>query len=118
MFTKPDDLDDATIVAALSTRWSFATIELVYQPVGFGSHHWRAGPWFVTVDDLDQKLRTAYDTRDAAYARLDAAFGAQMDSTFMGDLKYSKQIILEEFQRRSAWSKMLEAGATLLSRLL
>jgi hypothetical protein len=41
-----------------------------------------------------------------------------MDSTFMGDLKYSKQIILEEFQRRSAWSKMLEAGATLLSRLL
>jgi len=49
---------------------------------------------------------------------LDSAFGAQMDATFMDDLRFSKEIKLAEFERRSAWSKMLEAGATLLSRLL
>jgi hypothetical protein len=49
---------------------------------------------------------------------LDSAFGAQMDSVFVDDLRYSKEIKLDEFRRRSVWSKMLEAGATLLSRLL
>jgi len=49
---------------------------------------------------------------------LDSAFGAQVDSVFLDDLRYSKEITLEEFRRRSIWSKMLEAGATLLSRLL
>jgi hypothetical protein len=49
---------------------------------------------------------------------LDSAFGAQMDATFLDDLRYSKEIKLAEFERRSTWSKMLEAGATLLSRLL
>jgi cardiolipin synthase len=49
---------------------------------------------------------------------LDTAFGAQMDSVFLDDLRYSKEIKLEEFERRSVWVKMLEAGSTLLSRLL
>jgi cardiolipin synthase len=49
---------------------------------------------------------------------LDSAFGAQMDSVFLDDLRYSKEIKLDEFRRRSAWSRLLEAGATLLSRLL
>jgi cardiolipin synthase len=49
---------------------------------------------------------------------LDSTFGAQMDSVFLDDLRYSKEIKLDEFRRRSAWSKLLEAGATLLSRLL
>jgi cardiolipin synthase A/B len=49
---------------------------------------------------------------------LDTAFGAQMDSVFLGDLRQSKEIKLAEFERRSTWSKLLEVGATLLSRLL
>jgi cardiolipin synthase A/B len=49
---------------------------------------------------------------------LDSAFGARMDSVFLDDLRYAKEIKLDEFRRRSVWSKMLEAGATLLSRLL
>jgi cardiolipin synthase A/B len=49
---------------------------------------------------------------------LDSAIGAQMDSVFFDDLRYAKEIKLDEFRRRSVWSKMLEAGATLLSRLL
>jgi spectinomycin phosphotransferase/16S rRNA (guanine(1405)-N(7))-methyltransferase len=76
MFTRPDELTDDVLASALAAGWGIEPGPLEYRPVGFGSHHWAAGPWFVTVDDLDQKRRTAYDTADAAYARLDAAFRA------------------------------------------
>jgi cardiolipin synthase len=65
-----------------------------------------------------------FDNRSMAFNNesnlvvLDSAFGASMDSVFMDDLRYSKQIVLEEFQRRSIWSKMLEIGASTLSRVL
>ena len=41
-----------------------------------------------------------------------------MDSVFLDDIRYAKEIKLDEFRQRSAWSKMLERGAALLSRLL
>jgi hypothetical protein len=41
-----------------------------------------------------------------------------MDSIFFDDLRYANEIKLEEFRKRSVWSKALELGATLLSRLL
>jgi cardiolipin synthase len=65
-----------------------------------------------------------FDNRSMAFNNesnlvvLDTAFGARMDSTFLEDLKFSQQITLETFQRRSIWAKMLERGASLLSRIL
>jgi len=65
-----------------------------------------------------------FDNRSMAFNNesnlvvLDSTFGAEMNATFLDDLRYAKEIRLAEFERRSAWSKMLEAGATLLSRLL
>ena len=41
-----------------------------------------------------------------------------MDSVFMADLRYSKEITLPEFQKRPWTSKLLEQGANLFSRLL
>ena len=82
MYTKPDELDDATVVAALAARWSFAAIELVYQPVGFGSHHWlavaRTGDIrFLSVDDLrSNSVSTPDGTTSAAFARLQRALRA------------------------------------------
>jgi len=49
---------------------------------------------------------------------LDSAFGAAMDATFFEDLKYSKEIKLDEFRQRSGWNRFLERGASVLSRLL
>jgi len=79
----------------------------------------------IVVDGLWSSIGSMnFDNRSMAFNNesnlvvLDAPFGAQMDSTFLDDLRFSKQITLEEFQRRSLWSKMLEAGASLLSRLL
>lgn len=79
----------------------------------------------IVVDGLWGSIGSMnFDNRSVAFndesnlVVLDSAFGAQMDSVFLDDLRYSKEIKLDEFRRRSAWSKMLEAGATLLSRLL
>jgi cardiolipin synthase len=49
---------------------------------------------------------------------LDSAFGAGMDATFLEDLKFSKEINLDEFKQRSAWNRLLERCASVLSRLL
>lgn len=79
MFTRPADLADETILGALATGWGFDAVQLDYQAVGFGSHHWKATAasgeaWFVTVDDLQQKKRDGDDTSDAVFERLVQAF--------------------------------------------
>src|SRR5437762_4887142 len=94
MFTKPDDLADDTISAALRERWGFEPIELVYQAVGFGSHHWLAvarngDARFVTVDDLRKNPHaTADGTTNAAFARLDRAFRASRALAVNGGLDF------------------------------
>jgi len=49
---------------------------------------------------------------------LDRKIGAQMDSIFMDDLKWSKEIKLEEFKKRPLSGKILEWGAQKLRRVL
>jgi hypothetical protein len=44
--------------------------------------------------------------------------GATLDSLFIEDLRYSKEIKLAEFEQRSVLEKMLEWGANTLQRLL
>ena len=49
---------------------------------------------------------------------LDRNIGAQMDSIFADDIKYSKEINLEEFRKRPLSGKILEWGAQKLRRVL
>lgn len=49
---------------------------------------------------------------------LDPTFGAEMDSTFLADLRHAKEMKLDEFSRRSWWEKALEAVAASMQRLL
>ena len=49
---------------------------------------------------------------------LDRKVGAQMDSIFMNDIKWSKEIKLEEFRKRPLSGKILEWGAQKLRRVL
>jgi cardiolipin synthase len=49
---------------------------------------------------------------------LDRNVGAQMDSIFMEDIKFSKEIKLEEFRKRPLSGKVLEWGAQKLRRVL
>ncbi|HEU4643745.1 MAG TPA: phospholipase D-like domain-containing protein [Gemmatimonadaceae bacterium] len=49
---------------------------------------------------------------------LDPDVGARMDSLFLDDLRYSKEIEAKQFERRGVGEKIMERGATLLSRVL
>jgi hypothetical protein len=49
---------------------------------------------------------------------LDEQVGANLDSLFMDDLRYSKEIKLDTFERRSWGEKLLELGANMLQRVL
>jgi hypothetical protein len=77
MFTRPDDLTDADIVATLAEGWGVAAQHTKYAAVGYGSHHWRVTAnserWFVSVDDLDARRRDATESRRHARNRLSAA---------------------------------------------
>jgi len=65
-----------------------------------------------------------FDNRSLAFNNesdlvvLDPSFGAAMDSTFLDDLRYAKEIKLEAFRKRSPGERLLENVAVLLSRLL
>ncbi len=49
---------------------------------------------------------------------LDKRFGAQMDSTFMNDIKHADEINLAEFRKRPLLGRVLEWGAQKLRRVL
>ncbi|MDQ6738165.1 MAG: phospholipase D-like domain-containing protein [Gemmatimonadota bacterium] len=65
-----------------------------------------------------------FDNRSMAFNNeanldvLDAKFGAQMDSVFMDDIKYSKEIVLSDWEKRSPYERALEWGAQKLWRVL
>ena len=78
MLTKPTDLADPEVGAALRTGWGFRAKSLKYLAVGGGSHHWLATDGcgeqrFLAVTDLPVFVRNQADTTDALFARLRAA---------------------------------------------
>ncbi|WP_232344297.1 phosphotransferase [Actinoplanes awajinensis] len=58
-------MDERDLTPALLDGWGITAGELEYLPVGAGSYHWAAGPWFVKVDDLgvDAPSRVFEDLR-------------------------------------------------------
>jgi cardiolipin synthase len=89
-----------------------------YQPAMMHSKTMVVDGMWGSIGSMNFDNRSMAFNDESNLVVLDSAFGAQMDSVFLDDLRYSKEIKLDEFRRRSAWSKLLEAGATLLSRLL
>jgi cardiolipin synthase len=89
-----------------------------YQPTMVHSKTIVADGLWSSIGSMNFDNRSMAFNDESNLVVLDTAFGAQMDSVFLDDLRYSKEIKLEEFERRSVWVKMLEAGSTLLSRLL
>lgn len=83
MFTRPDDLTERQILQELAANWDFAARTLDYLPAGFGAHHWRAADaagreLFLIVHDLPGTLHSRLDTPDAAFGRLETAFGCAL----------------------------------------
>jgi cardiolipin synthase len=89
-----------------------------YQPTMLHSKTLVVDGMWSSVGSMNFDNRSMAFNNESNLVVLDTVFGARMNATFLDDLKFSKQITLEEFQRRSPWAKMLEGGASLLSRLL
>jgi cardiolipin synthase len=49
---------------------------------------------------------------------LDEVVGASLDSLFLDDLRYAKEIKLPEFKRRPLGEQLIEWGANTLQRVL
>jgi hypothetical protein len=82
--TRPADLPEDLLAAALARGWGVAVASMTYRPVGFGSHHWEvldaAGTrWFVTADELENKRHWHGEPLAAAFGRLRAALAAASD---------------------------------------
>jgi cardiolipin synthase len=70
-----------------------------------------------TIGSLNFDNRSLVFNNESNIVALDERVGASLDSLFMDDLRYSKEIKLPEFERRSLGEKLLEWGADLLQRL-
>ena len=61
----------------LTEQWGLGGVSVEYLPEGFGSHHWRAesddGGWYVTVDDLTERMQERGESRPEVLHRLAAA---------------------------------------------
>ena len=75
------------------------------------------GVWS-TVGSLNFDNRSLVFNNESNLVTLDGRVGATLDSLFMDDLRYAKEIKLDEFNRRSWLEKALEWGANSLQRLL
>src|SRR5262249_6949945 len=76
MLTRPDELTDDAVAAAVRTGWGACVDAIEFSPVGFGSHHWLVRGdglrWFVTADALADRDRGG-EGPDGPRARLRAA---------------------------------------------
>ena len=79
----------------------------------------------MVVDDMWSFVGSMnFDNRSMSFndesnlVTLDRKVGAQMDSIFMDDIKWSKEIKLDEFRKRPLSGKILEWGAQKLRRVL
>jgi cardiolipin synthase len=75
------------------------------------------GLW-ATIGSMNFDNRSLAFNNESNLVTLDTAIGAQMQRTFADDLRYAKEIRLDEFRRRPWTAKVMERGASLLSRLL
>jgi cardiolipin synthase A/B len=89
-----------------------------YQPTMLHAKTIVADGLWSSIGSMNFDNRSMAFNNESNLVVLDSAFGESMDSVFFDDLRYSKQIVLSEFQHRSVWSKILEACSALLSRLL
>jgi len=89
-----------------------------YQPAMLHSKTIVADGTFSAVGSMNFDNRSMAFNNESQLVVMDTVFGRQMDSTFLDDLRFSKEIKLAEFSQRGIFSKMIETIASVMSRLL
>ena len=89
-----------------------------YQPTMMHSKTFIVDGMWGSIGSMNFDNRSLAFNNESNLVFLDATLGAEMNATFMDDLTRSKEITLEEVQRRPWHHRVLERGAGLLSRIL
>lgn len=89
-----------------------------YQPVMMHAKSIVVDGLWGGVGTMNFDNRSMVFNDESMLVALDTTFGRQLDEIFMEDLKYSKEMKLDEFRKRSWTEKAMEQGAVLLSRVL
>ena len=89
-----------------------------YQPTMMHAKTLVADGVWSTVGSLNFDNRSLVFNNESNIVALNDRVGGTLDSLFMSDLRYSKEIKLSEFERRSWSEKLLEWGANTLQRVL
>ncbi|MHB0949699.1 MAG: phospholipase D-like domain-containing protein [Gemmatimonadaceae bacterium] len=89
-----------------------------YQPTMMHAKTIVADGTWGTIGSMNFDNRSMAFNNESNLVVLDPQFGAAMERAFLEDLRYAKEIRLEEFQRRGAWERVKETGAVMLSRIL
>ena len=89
-----------------------------YQPTMIHSKCVVVDGMWSDIGSMNFDNRSLSFNNESMLLALDRRMGAQMDSIFMDDLKWSKEIKLDEFRKRPLSGKILEWGAQKLRRVL
>jgi cardiolipin synthase A/B len=89
-----------------------------YQPTMIHSKTIVADGLWASVGSMNFDNRSIAFNNETNLAVLDSAFGSEMDRTFLEDLRYSREIKLAEFRRRPTLNRVIEWGASMLTRIL
>jgi cardiolipin synthase len=89
-----------------------------YQPTMMHAKAMVVDGMWSTIGSMNFDNRSLSFNDESNLVALDRRVGAQMDSIFMDDIKWSKEIKLDEFRKRPLSGKILEWGAQKLRRVL
>ncbi|MFL5527121.1 MAG: phospholipase D-like domain-containing protein, partial [Gemmatimonadaceae bacterium] len=89
-----------------------------YQPTMMHSKSMVVDGMWTSIGSMNFDNRSLSFNDESQLLALDRHVGAQMDSIFMNDIKWSKEMKLDEFKKRPLSEKVLEWGAQKLRRIL
>jgi cardiolipin synthase len=75
------------------------------------------GMW-ASVGTMNFDNRSMVFNNESNLNILDARTGAMLDSLFLNDLEYSKEVTKADFEKRGLWQRLCEYGASAMARLL
>lgn len=89
-----------------------------YQPAVMHAKTLLADDAWVEIGTVNFDNRSLAFNDEVALLAIDLGLGARMDSLFLADIAYSREIRLEEFSRRSVVQRLLEWASSLFAALL
>jgi cardiolipin synthase len=89
-----------------------------YQPTNLHAKTIVADGMWSSIGSMNFDNRSMVFNDEAALIALDSTLGARMDSVFLADLTHAREVTPTTIEHRSPLARLLEWGASLLSRVL